>query len=176
MRYVPWLAALAAFCLAAPALAVDFDDLRRGTRVRLRTGATDSVGVVGTVDRLETASGERLSQGVLHVNVDGSERAFPLLALESLEISRRRTGRGALVGALVGGGLGVLLGAGSDPGLISQGGQIVIGGLFLGLAGIPVGALMGSQMRTWESVPLERPTGWRPDLAAGPVVRLTVRW
>jgi hypothetical protein len=119
MRRVPWLMALAATSVAAPALAVGFDDLDRGARVRLRTGASDSVWVTGTVVRLVTASGERLSQGVLYVNVEGSERAFRLGAL---------------------------------------------------------GALVGSQTRTWMSLPLERTTGWRPDLAAGPVVRLTVRW
>lgn len=176
MRHVPWLTALAALSIAAPALAADLGDLRPGARVRLRATGSDSVAMIGSVIGLETASGERRSQGTLRVNLREGERAFRLDALESLELSRRRTGRGAVVGGLIGAGIGALLGASAgDDGFISQGGQVVIGAMALGAIGIPVGAWIGYQSRTWRSVPLERTTGWQPG-AVGPAVHVTVRW
>jgi hypothetical protein len=90
---------------------------------------------------------------------------FRFSGVEQLEVqrgTRRSQGRGAVKGLLIGAGIGILAGGisgstSSDP-YICGGGcgseLAIVGGVGLGVVGLLVGAILGSSVGDWVSVPL----------------------
>jgi hypothetical protein len=146
MRPVAWLAALATLALAValPAGAASLETLEPGWVLRARINGEPPV----------TGKLLRRDPGRITVSAAGAERELTLAGLEGLEVRTGQTRRGALIGVIAGMGVGMVIAqrAGSS-GWFADGGNLMVI-LEGGLAGFTVGALAGSQVRTWEPVPL----------------------
>ncbi len=125
-----------------------------GVRVRVTTNAHKKV--VGT---LMTADADSVQ---LTSSKDARVVSFPAASIVRLEKSggrRSNPGGGALIGGLVGGGIGLLLGviaSTDDSGWYDVGGsEIAAGTAVLGLAGAGLGTLIGaaSHKERWQELP-----------------------
>lgn len=149
---------IAGALLAAAALdlAAQSSTLKPGARIRVAAERT----YTGTLIGLDTTHLRLQPQGRADTVV------VPTGAVTKLELStgqKSAAGRGALIGALVGGGLGLLLGTAAasescDPNkwCIDYGGEAVAAGVvLLGGVGALTGAFIGALSRTdrWEPVP-----------------------
>ena len=132
-----------------------------GSRVRI-TDVRSRQRVVGT---LISADADSLR---LTSSKDQSTLAVATRSVARLEKSRGQrpsTGRGALIGALAGGGTGLLLGIAasteSDSWVEIGGAEVAAVTVIFGLAGAGIGALIGSASHheQWDSVPIP---GWGP--------------
>lgn len=123
--------------------------------------------------RGETRAGERfrgrlnaMSQNLLVVQLAREVRVNvpidDLIELQVVRGQRRSRGKGAVIGLLIGGGVGVVGGAlaggtSSDHYLCSgscAGEGAVILGVGLGVVGLALGAILGANADNWISVPL----------------------
>ena len=115
---------------------------------RLRPGS--EVRVSGN-DTLLQGTLHRLTPTQIVLAQDGTRRSLTLRSVDSLWVARRATGKGTLIGALVGLGAGAIIGAAA-----AEGGNdtppaawvAIYGGAGL-LSGAVVGAVVGSGKR-WE--------------------------
>ena len=145
MRYMKVIV-LAAIALGAahPATATSLEGLEPGWVLRARVNAEPPV-----TGKLVRRDASRIT-----VNAGGAERELELARLDRLEVRTGQTRRGALIGVVAGMGVGMVIAqrAGSN-GWFADGGNLmaILEG---GLAGFPVGALVGSRVRAWEPVPL----------------------
>ncbi len=128
-----------------------------GVRVRITTGAPSGQRKVGTLVSADADTLRFTSSG------SGAVQSIPTASVVRFERSRGRrsnAGRGAVIGGIVGGGLGLLLGiaaSADDGGWLTPGpGDVAVVTLFMGGVGAGFGALLGaaSKRDRWESVPL----------------------
>lgn len=140
------LVALSALARGVPAQ--DTLAIERGERVRLTfsSGRSSVVGVLVTQDRDSLR---------VQPQADAPPVAFPRAAVTAVEASlgyHGHAGPGALIGMLVGGGVGAALGSGCSGDFLCPGpggGALVLGG-----TGLLFGALVGVFVRSerWEPV------------------------
>jgi hypothetical protein len=131
-----------------------------GLRVRITTDGGSHKRMVGTLLSADSDS--------LRLTSSNDQRVLtvPTRSVVRLERSRGQrpsTGRGARIGALVGGGTGLLLGIAasseSDSWVQIGAEEVAVVTVVFGLAGAGVGALIGSvsHHEQWDSVPIP---GW----------------
>jgi hypothetical protein len=156
--------------LVAGTVDVAYGQADSGSRVRI-TDVHSHKRMVGT---LISADSDSLR---LTSSKDQSVLTVPTRSVARLERSRGQrpsTGRGALIGALAGGGTGLLLGIAasteSDSWVQIGGGEVAAVTVIFGLGGAGIGALIGSASHheQWDSVPIP---GWgsaSPAAKAGP--------
>jgi hypothetical protein len=128
-----------------------------GSRVRVTTNVRSQRPLVGTLISVDTDSFR------LMASTSRKLVAIPTASIVRLERSRNRrtnAGGGAVLGAAIGGGTGLLLGllasTEKDSFYEVDGGDVVVAALVLAVAGAGVGALIGavSHREQWEEVPL----------------------
>lgn len=153
-------ALLATVALAAPAAAQPTDSMNAALWLRgvcpggreVRIVTVDGARVRGYCDAIERTQ--------LRLSVGPRERTVPFAAVDSLWVRERGAGQGATTGALVGallvGGAGVLLGQGlcdtDDP---CWGGRALLGvtgAAAGGTAGALLGAVGGHATRAWRRI------------------------
>ncbi len=133
------------------------DTLTAGDKVRV---TTDKERVVGYLTAIE---GEQLTLDTTFRRLDTS-LVLPLASVTKFEVSRgqnSKAGMGALVGLIVGAGVGAAFGIGlcnsfpQDDNCVGDG---VVGGLLLALPTAGLGALIGLTIKVerWKTVPLDR--------------------
>ena len=141
---------------AAPAFAGDMAQPEapvQGTRVRISAPGITEAAVVGTVRTLD--------EGTITIDVAGrgEQLTVPRERISRLEVSAGRRSRlvGALIGTLVGGGVGALIGKASySPRPYSFESASEAGGAIFGaLLGAGVGALVPPGER-WNEIPVSR--------------------
>jgi hypothetical protein len=132
---------------------------------RVRPFETISVHTVGTqelVGRFSAASDASLT-----MEINGQLREIPATDIQQIRRhAGRRAGKGALIGLIGGGGIGLITAAASDSSDWSVGGRMLFGGLVVGGAGAMWGAVIGA------FVP-NRPVVYQagsPRVAIGPVL------
>lgn len=150
--------AMIAASLAATALpAQEVLAVSPGQRVKVRSPEARGVFVVQTVtpDTLVVAA------------ANGETRAVPIASISRLEVSEgertrmggfgRGAGFGFLIGAVIGGGLGLTSG---DDGIFSAGETALILGTFSGGVGALIGGALGASNpgEHWRRVPVRRVT------------------
>jgi hypothetical protein len=132
-----------------------------GSRVRVTSEKGKQTGTLVALD------GDTLRYTRLKAS---SVTALPRASVVRLERSvgkRPATGRGALIGGLIGGGFGLFLGIAAstdDTGWFEVGpGEVAAAAAFTGAIGAGLGALIGAASRQdrWEAVPLEPPVAGR---------------
>ena len=158
MRPITFLVAVLAVAPLTRLIAQEPPPVKVGDRVRVTAPHEDIFRDIGTLARIDA---DTLVVGARAIAVEWVTR---------LEVSRgqkSRVGRGAVVGGLIGGAIGLGLaiawvandcefadtsGCGSEVGIIAAGAAIV------GLPGAGIGAAIGAVQRTdrWEEVPLDR--------------------
>lgn len=163
--------------LASPAHA-QFVELDPGTRIRLRAPAAVAGQLTGVVIG-------RSNDSLTVSRSNAMPVTLPLSALTSLEISRGKShGRGAMKGALWGGGVFVVLGVvipmeecleGTSSNTYNEGSRAE-GVLWTATSGALTGALIGAIIgaERWERAALPLRVGVRPLSGGG--VRVAVRW
>jgi hypothetical protein len=152
------LSAVALAILASPAWGSVADTLppsELGTLIvgeHIRATFTEYDRAGNRTTRLTASFGELGPEALRLEIVSGEERqarAIPIADLLRLEIGRehRLTGRGALIGGLIGAGLGIAMMSAADS---ADSADSVIGGALLGGVGTGVGALIGSRRHAIE--------------------------
>ncbi len=132
------------------------DTLSAGDKVRV---TTEEEHVVGYLTAIE---GDQLRLDTTFRRLDTS-LVLPLASVTKFEVSRgqnSKAGMGALVGLIVGAGVGAAFGIGlcnslQDDNCVGAG---VVGGLLFALPTAGLGALIGLTIKVerWETVPLDR--------------------
>ncbi len=163
--------------IAAPADA-QFMELNPGTRIRLRAPAAVAGQLTGVVI---ARPGDSLTVS----RSNAMPVTLPLSALTSLEISRGKShGRGAVKGALMGGGIFLVLGfivpvddctsaATTEPCTEASRGEGVLWTTTSGaLTGAVIGAIVGAER--WERAALPLRVGVRPTSDGS--LQVAVRW
>lgn len=140
-----------------------------GSRVRVRVEGTGQPWVVGQLLALSDDSVRLRAEG------PSDSMALGIPSLAKFEVSRGRrgqAGRGAKLGAAVGGVAGLILGAATyeecdgciapDPG---RGGTALLGGVLGAAFGLGIGALIGRGVQAEQWAPVPRP--WSAEAAKG---------
>lgn len=162
---------------AVPAHA-QFKELDPGTRVRLQAPSAVAGKLIGVVI---ARSGDSLTVS----RSNAMPVTLPMSALTSLEISRGKShGRGALTGALWGGGVFLVLGVvlpveecdENTPSNVCSDESRAEGVVWAATGGALTGALIGAIIgaERWERAALPLQLGVRPLSSGG--VRVAVRW
>lgn len=143
------LLALALGGLTTPAMADESPKV--GDRVRITAPKASSDAFEGTLTRINDKSLTILS------SADKVSREIPLSIIESVEIARGKTSRmrgGAIAGAAIGGGLGLM--ASNPPSSATKFG-IDAGSMLVGVAaGGAIGALVGGMLTTDQWIPVSK--------------------
>jgi len=138
--------------------AADEAGIKVNSRVRVRLRAFPGRQLEGTVVKANAST--------FWLSVDGqSPVAVPLASLKGLDVvggQRRNAGKGAILGLLIGGSLGVLAGASEEddpPGIMSfsKEDRMALAGVSLGLAGLAIGTVVGALTKSdvWKPAPLK---------------------
>jgi hypothetical protein len=136
-----------AAAFASPAIAGDGDVIAAPdlSQALARASGGDKIRVV-TLDESVEGKYRGFSGGVLRLESKGNVMEFPAESVRAMSKQHRHGGKGFLVGALCGFGMGVALGAAADE----SGESAVFGGITLGLLGGAVGWLIGHVDTSWE--------------------------
>jgi hypothetical protein len=149
-----------------------------GLRVRITTSASRQPRWVGTLISVDNDSVRLMSAG-------GRQRvALPITRIVRAERSRGRrsnAGRGAMIGALVGGGAGFILGllaSGEQDSFYEIGAdEVIVAMAFLGAAGAGIGALVGAVTPRDQWEPLTLPGQMNREISDGrTLARFVIRF
>ncbi len=133
---------------AAPTRESSVDALEAGQRVRVR--AADALSIEGVFLGLEGPD--------MLLSTTPAEQAqrVPVDRLEALWVRKRRTGKGAMIGAIAGGVLGIAAGIYAMEVIEKPYGpdfaDVVLGSALTAIAGAGTGALIGYLVRGWSPV------------------------
>jgi hypothetical protein len=150
-----------------------------GARVRVTTDSLGQQRLVGTLLSADSDS-LRLRSARDHQPVAVSTAS--VVRLEQSHGRRTRSGHGAAVGALVGGGAGLLLGliaSGENDSWFEIGpGEIAAASVFLAAGGALIGVLIGAASHTerWEPVPVPGSAKLEAARPRWPLLKLSMRF